>query len=194
MRQKVGNDFSIGLKINSSDFTPNGFSESDSITVIKKMSELGVDLIEISGENYENPTMLNNHGGAFFIQYAAKVKKEIKAPIIVTGGFRSIKGMESALENDETELVGVARALALVPNLPNLAAKNQFSSINLDYLSTGFKKFGRKISSLIGLTYYEMQMHRLAQGKSVKRTKNTWIPLMFAFKKQGISFMLPRRS
>ena len=37
MREKVGKEFPIGLKINSSDFSNNGFTEEESIIVIKKM-------------------------------------------------------------------------------------------------------------------------------------------------------------
>ena len=36
MREKVGKEFPIGLKINSSDFSNNGFTEEESIIVIKK--------------------------------------------------------------------------------------------------------------------------------------------------------------
>lgn len=54
IRAKVGPAFPIGLKINSADFRDGGFSEADSLQVIHRMADLGVDLIEVSGGNYEN--------------------------------------------------------------------------------------------------------------------------------------------
>lgn len=113
IRERVGNDFPIALKINSSDFRPDGFSEEDSLKVIQKMDQLGIDLIEISGGNYENPKMQGIGKGAFFIDYAQKVKQTIKTPIIVTGGFNTANGMESAIQNNETDFIGLARPLVM---------------------------------------------------------------------------------
>nr|WP_242590343.1 NADH oxidase [Enterococcus sp. MSG2901] len=195
MREQVGEEFPIALKINSSDFRAGGFSEEDSIAVIHRMAAIGVDLIEISGGNYEN-TMVqgSNKHGAFFIDYAAKVKQGIDTPILVTGGFKSLTGMAHAVSNQETDLVGLARAIALIPDLPNQAAAGNFHEINLEMLSTGIKSLDKKAGSYIGLSYYEMQMSRIAENKQVLRTKNAWIPLWFAFKTQGLSILLPQRA
>lgn len=195
MRAKVGKDFPIALKINSSDFRSGGFSEEDSIEVIHKMAKMGVDLIEISGGNYEN-TMVqgSNKNGALFVEYAAKAKKGIDTPVIVTGGFRTLAGMEQAVLNQETDMVGLARAIALIPDLPNQAQRGIFKEIDIEMLSTGIKSLDKKAGSYIGLSYYEMQMVRIAEDKAVKRTKNAWVPLWFAFKTQGLSMLLPQRA
>ncbi|WP_373823382.1 NADH oxidase [Neisseria dentiae] len=58
IRAAVGSEFLVGLKLNSADFQKGGFDENDSIRVVQKMSELGIDFIEISGGNYESPEML----------------------------------------------------------------------------------------------------------------------------------------
>ena len=62
MRAALGADFPIGLKLNSSDFKEGGFTEEDSVEVVKKMAELGIDLIEVSGGSYENPKMSSGAG------------------------------------------------------------------------------------------------------------------------------------
>ncbi|WP_279403840.1 oxidoreductase [Secundilactobacillus kimchicus] len=88
MRARVGAQFPIALKINSSDYVSGGFSEEDSIEVIHAMADLGVDLIEISGGNYESPVMqATTNKGAFFVDFAAKAKAGIETPIMVTGAF-----------------------------------------------------------------------------------------------------------
>lgn len=102
--------------------------------------------------------------------------------------------MEHAVLNHETEMVGLARAIALIPDLPNQAAKGTFKEINLEMLSTGIKSLDKKAGSYIGLSYYEMQMVRIAKNKPVKRTQNAWIPLWFAFKTQGFAMLLPQRA
>ena len=194
MRAAVGSDFPIGFKINSSDFRPDGLTEAESLLVIEKMADLGVDLIEISGGNYENPRMQSIGSGAFFVDYAAKVKREVNVPVCVTGGFRSVTGMETAIASDQTDFVGMARPLALMSDLPNQIQAGRFDQIQLEHLSTGIKALDKKVSSLIGLSYYQEAMHRIAMNQPVKRTTNAWRPLWFAIKEQGPSVFLPNRA
>ena len=69
-----------------------------------------------------------------------------------------------------------------------------FTEINLERLSTGLPCLDRKAGAYIGLSYYEMQMVRIAGGKPVKLTKNAWRPLCFAFHTQGWSVLMPQRA
>lgn len=194
IREKVGNNFPIALKINSSDFRPDGFSEEDSLKVIQKMDQLGIDLIEISGGNYENPKMQGIGKGAFFIDYAQKVKQTIKTPIIVTGGFNTANGMESAIQNNETDFIGLARPLVMVPDLPNQLKWGNFTSVKLNHLTTGSKKLDKKVGSLIGLSFYQQQMSRIAENKKVQPTTNAWGALLFSLRHQGLSALMPQRN
>ena len=194
IRERVGNDFPIALKINSSDFRPDGFSEEDSLKVIQKMDQLGIDLIEISGGNYENPKMQGIGKGAFFIDYAQKVKQTIKTPIIVTGGFNTANGMESAIQNNETDFIGLARPLVMVPDLPNQLKWGNFTSVKLNHLTTGSKKLDKKVGSLIGLSFYQQQMSRIAESKKVQPTTNAWGALLFSLRHQGLSALMPQRN
>ena len=58
IRAAVGKDFLVGVKLNSADFQKGGFDESESVQVVQKLSEMGIDFIEVSGGNYESPQML----------------------------------------------------------------------------------------------------------------------------------------
>jgi len=69
IREKVGKDFPIGIKLNSADFQKGGFSEEESIEVVKILSKEGMDLIEISGGTYEAPAMMGK-------RRASTVKRE----------------------------------------------------------------------------------------------------------------------
>ncbi|CAJ1188193.1 NADH oxidase [Companilactobacillus paralimentarius] len=193
MREKLGSDFPIALKINSSDLRPGGFSEEDSLKVIQKMDQLGIDLIEISGGNYEKPTVQGIGKGAFFIDYAAKVKQSVKAPVAVTGGFSTANGMSSAIENDEADFIGLARPIVLIPDLPNQFEVGNFTAIQLHHLSTGLKVLDKKVGSLVGLSYYQQQMFRVAKQLPVQITENAWSSLGFAVKRQGLSAFMPQR-
>ncbi|WP_338214277.1 NADH:flavin oxidoreductase/NADH oxidase family protein [Companilactobacillus muriivasis] len=193
MREKLGTDFPIALKINSSDLRKGGFSQEDSIKVIQKMDQLGIDLVEISGGNYEKPTVQGIGKGAFFIDYAAKVKQTITAPIAVTGGFSSANGMSKAIENDEADLIGLARPIVLIPDLPNQFETGNFTKINLHHLTTKIKSLDKKVGPLVGLSYYQQQMFRTAKGLPIQITDSAWSSLGFAFKRQGLSALIPQR-
>jgi 2,4-dienoyl-CoA reductase-like NADH-dependent reductase (Old Yellow Enzyme family) len=47
IRKQVGPNFPIGIKLNSADFQQGGFSEEESMEVVKILSAEGIDLIEI---------------------------------------------------------------------------------------------------------------------------------------------------
>ena len=196
MREKVGKEFPIGLKINSSDFSNNGFTEEESIIVIKKMSEIGVDLIEISGGNYENSKMLSERGDnekVFFIDYAKKVLSLINTPIVVTGGFKKVETMQKAIEKEKISMIGIARPIVIYPNLPNEIKEGHISSVSLERLTTGFRGLDKKLGGLIGLSYYEQQIRRLAENKPVKIHRNAWSPLLFTILYHGKNALKPRR-
>lgn len=198
MRSALGNNFPIGIKLNSTDFKDGGFSESDSIEVIKKMAELGIDLIEISGGSYENPKMadINEIEGEkpFFIEYAQKLQSIVNIPIVVTGGFRSEKSMTEAIEKNITAMVGIGRPFALMPDLPNQIYNGTYKAIKTKRLTTGFAFLDKKIGATIGNTYYEQQMNHIAKGLQPNIHGNGWIPLLHSLKVHGIEAFMPIRS
>ncbi len=133
IRREVGEDFPISVKMNSADFQKGGFSPDDSIQVAKIIESAGVDNIEISGGTYEQPRLLGLDNvsinpdrsevrkestiarEAYFLEYAEKIKKNIQIPLMVTGGFRTREGMESAVKSGACEIVGVGRPLCANP-------------------------------------------------------------------------------
>ncbi|MEJ8304787.1 NADH:flavin oxidoreductase/NADH oxidase family protein [Saccharibacillus sacchari] len=195
MRSRLGAGFPIGIKLNSTDFKEGGFTEKDSEEVVKTMAERGIDLIEISGGNYENPKMSSEDDGeVFFLKYAERIKSLVDVPIVVTGGFRSQVGMEEALAAGKTSMIGIARPLALVPDIPNQIMQGRYETVRTQRLKTGLSSLDRQLGALIGLSYYEQQMERIARGKPAKLHRNAWNPLLHTLRRQGIAALSPRRS
>jgi 2,4-dienoyl-CoA reductase-like NADH-dependent reductase (Old Yellow Enzyme family) len=127
-RDAVGADFAVSVKLNSADFQKGGFSFEDSLQVATWLDAAGVDLIEISGGSYEQPSMMNMEGleavydptisastrarEAYFQKFAPEIRKSIKrAKLMVTGGFRTAAGMADAVANDGVDLIGLGRPL-----------------------------------------------------------------------------------
>lgn len=186
MRRALGEAFPISLKLNSSDFNRDGFTEAESITVVGKMAEMGLDLVEISGGNYEQPKMsTGTDSEVFFLDYAQKLKEKVDIPVVVTGGFRSHKSMESALGKGHTDMIGIARPMALDPHLPNRIMSGDYDRITTRRLTTGIKGLDEKIGPAVGNAYYAMQLKRIAEGKETQQHTNAWRPLLHLIATHG---------
>ena len=173
IRRQVGSDYPIAIKINSADFQRGGFSEEESLEVIRFLGNEGIDLIEISGGTYERPAMINGNRKkstisreAYFLDYIEKARRLIKTPLMLTGGFRSVSVMEKALEDDNLDVVGLARPFCLYPNLAN-----QISNGSVERFETPIPKIGINFLDKLGgveLPWYELQIQRIGKGKSPK--------------------------
>ena len=179
IRQKVGPQFPIGVKINSADFQRGGFSQEDSMEVLKILSKEGIDLIEISGGSYERPAMVGSHQKestrqreAYFMEYVEKARHLIDKPLMLTGGFRSLKGMEEAIEQNKLDLIGLARPFAVYPNIAHELLEESIVKIHLPNPKTGIAFLDKM--RVLDLIWYEKQMGRLADGKEPNLNQGLW--------------------
>lgn len=173
IRGKVGKKFSIGIKLNSSDFQKGGFTNDESIEVCKNLDRLGIDMIEISGGSWENP--VNRKGNlnestkkreAYFLEFAEQLKQAVKAPIMVTGGFRSQRAMNEAVESGSIDVVGLARPLAVDPNMPNRLLKGRNYVSTVQPISTGIRKIDDM--AIMEISWYTDQIRRMSEGLAPK--------------------------
>ncbi|MGP4091808.1 oxidoreductase, partial [Streptomyces sp. KR55] len=57
IRSRVSPSFAVAVKLNSADFQRGGFTEEESRSVVAALAREGLDMIEVSGGNYESPAM-----------------------------------------------------------------------------------------------------------------------------------------
>lgn len=167
IRAKVGPTFPVGIKLNSADFQKGGFSQEESMDVVEALSKKGMDLIEISGGSYESPEMMGAKRStaereAYFMDYCLEVRKRVQTPLMLTGGFRSLSGMNEALGAGACDVIGLGRSLAIDPNFPKdlLAGKDTRSSVHK--LTTGFRSLDKIVP--LEITWYTNQIHRMGGG------------------------------
>ena len=187
VRAQVGNEYPIGIKINSADFQRGGFTEEESMEVIRILSKEGIDIIEVSGGTYEKPAMVGlkkkkstQDREAYFLDYIEKARKITDKPLMLTGGFRRASIMEQALIDDKLDIVGLARPFCLYPEL----AQDVFSG-KLNYFETPLPSSGIKMLDKMGgieLPWYELQIHRLGEGKRPKRQISGLAAFVFSLK------------
>ncbi len=187
--------FAVCVKLNSADFQKGGFSQSDSTEVLKMLNGLGLDFLEISGGNYEQPRMMNMKGiapgndetkktstqirEAYFLDYARQIREVAQMPLMVTGGFRSRTAMNNALTGDETDLIGLGRPLCVDTDAPGQLLAGSLDTLPKweKTLRIGPGIFSQKSSialfkALNGFgmqSWFYAQLHAIADGKKVNR-------------------------
>lgn len=143
IRARVGNNFPICVKLNSADFQKGGFSFDDSIQIAQWLQQAGLDLLEISGGTYEQLSFFgtgDDSGNvpakaqstlareAYFLDYAERLRKVCRIPLMVTGGFRSLLGMNNALASDALDVIGLGRPMCVDTDLPNKLLNGQLAT------------------------------------------------------------------
>lgn len=196
IRNQVGEGFPVGIKLNSADFQRGGFTEEESMEVVKKLTEVGIDIIEISGGNYEKPVMMGKESTkkreAYFLDYAEKVRKLTSTPLVVTGGFRTVAGMQDAINSGAIDMVGIARPFALQPDFPNQILNNNDQSLPQKAVRTGIAAIDNNVPMLEN-SWYAQQLARMGEGKQPKLTLSAWSTLLHIIKSQGANATHKRR-
>lgn len=121
VRDAVGTDFPVGVKINATDQLVGGFDERDALTVIKALDETSLDLIDISGGTYfPGATSASDRAGRgpYFVEFAARAKDCTRIPIMVTGGFKTRAEALAALAEGVADVIGLGRPFIIDPDLP----------------------------------------------------------------------------
>ncbi|PYH45832.1 FMN binding oxidoreductase [Aspergillus saccharolyticus JOP 1030-1] len=179
VREVVPAGFAVGVKLNSADHNSSTFEET--MTQIGLLAEAGVDFLEISGGSYENPKMLGLDAPksertlareAFFLEFARETRQRFPSLVLMlTGGFRTRAGAESAVQQNVCDIIGLGRPAAIDPDLPKVflddgledeQARLVLGRVPMPALARllPFKGVGAGLES----NYYAAQIKRFAQG------------------------------
>ena len=162
VREKVGDDYPLILKLNGSDDLPfrKGLKTQELIKIALCMEQAGIDAVEITAGHYESGTTFSRghwkgftktmlkHGlgpnlgwarrkgmglvaplvdwyfnkvsgfsEAFNLGYAKQFTKALSIPVICVGGFVNKSTMAQALNQEDCDIVAVARGFIADPYL-----------------------------------------------------------------------------
>ncbi|MFM9076863.1 MAG: NADH:flavin oxidoreductase/NADH oxidase family protein [Solirubrobacterales bacterium] len=198
IRSSIGPDKVLSIKLNSADFQRGGFTEEESLAVIEHLDGEGVDVLEISGGTYESPAMSDGRHSestrlreAFFLDFAERVRTVTGVPLMVTGGFRTGAAMLDAITSGATDLIGIARPLALQPELPQaLLASPETARSDFELKKIGIKK----LDSIADLWWAQHQIQRLGAGKDPDPSYGPRRAMFDALRRDGLNTLRRRRS
>ena len=190
MRKKVGAGFPIGIKINSADFQRGAFTEEESLEVIDMLSAEGIDMIEVSGGTYEKAAMMGagkkvkestKKREAYFADFIQKARAKTKAPLLLTGGFRTLDVMAKAIENNELDFVGLARPFAVFPYLSKEFFEGTRTEVHIPPVKTGLKFIDKM--GFLDISYFSHQMKMMGKGNLPNPKLSVWSVLIHFIKK-----------
>lgn len=200
IRAAVGPGFPVGIKLNSADFQRGGFTEQESLDTVRALAAAGIDLIEISGGTYEAPAMTGVQLGrdavpsstrqreAYFLAFAEKARAAVSTPLVVTGGFRSAGGMAQAVGSGAVDMVGLARMLAIEPDLPRRILSGLAPLHQVKPITTGIKAIDKL--GLLEVSWYTGQLKRIGRGQPTRPDESG----LWVFAKQVWHMLRARRT
>ncbi len=160
-RAAVGPGFPVAVKLNSSDQLEGGLVEEEALEVVAALDRTSVDLIDISGGTYfpGAKSASDSAGrGPYFIGFAARARQVTSKPLMLTGGFKTLGQAEDALAGGAVDVIGLARALALEPSLPERWRDGQMPE-------PAFPRFADAPEG--GVTaWYTMRLAEIAAGRA----------------------------
>jgi NADPH2 dehydrogenase len=110
VRDEVGSDFLLLLRLGARDYLEGGTVIDDSIEAALRFEEAGVDVLDITGglTGYSHP---GTDEPGYFSELSAPIKAAISVPVILTGGVTEADQAESLLARGAADLIGVGRAI-----------------------------------------------------------------------------------
>jgi 2,4-dienoyl-CoA reductase-like NADH-dependent reductase (Old Yellow Enzyme family) len=142
-RQAVGSDFVLGARINGDEFTLGGNTLNQSRPIALRLAELGLDYLSVSaggkfedalqkeGESLDPYTGYSGHRTMpplwmpekVNVYLAAEIKKTLQAggfhPTVITAGrIPTAQVAEAILQNNEADMVAIARPILCDPYWP----------------------------------------------------------------------------
>ena len=126
VRETVGKDYPILVKMNCQDFIPKGLTLADSLQTAQLLAQAGIDAIELSGGMLSSGKLSPSRMGinsqekeAYFREEARSFKKQISVPLILVGGLRSLEVAERIVEEGIADYLSMCRPFIREPGLIN---------------------------------------------------------------------------
>lgn len=155
VRNLVGENFPLGIRINGEDFIVEGNTLSQSAVIARKFAQLGADYISVSaGSLFEDaatppegspPDPMSGYSGhrmspwfwwpdGTHVYLAEGIRNALReagfdTPVVTAGKIREPKHAEQILEQNKADIIGLCRALLTDPDWPAKALEGREKEI-----------------------------------------------------------------
>ncbi len=110
IRNAVGEDFIVGIKINSEEKVGDYENHEDMLELCKILDEKGIDFIEVSGAMPSRPKITTDKE-SFFKDFSKKLSSTVNCTTMLTGGNKTFENIENVLNDSDVDIIGISRPL-----------------------------------------------------------------------------------
>ncbi|KAL6814427.1 hypothetical protein J3E69DRAFT_375854 [Trichoderma sp. SZMC 28015] len=175
--------FSIGIKLNSTEFQKGGFTVEDCKVLCAELEKNNFDWVELSGGTYESLAFVHKREStkkreAYFIEFAEMIIPALKkTKVYITGGLRTAAGMVKALE--KMDGVGIGRPAAHEIDLPQKILDGVTDAAIKQLISEDIFMITNAAASiqmmLAGLGRQQLDLSRPDHEKVIQRAIEKWL-------------------
>ena len=132
IKRSSGDDFPVSIRISADDFIEGSIDIGESPAVAKILEEAGADVVSVSAGSHETQHLSNDImrlNEDFKRPLFEAVKKAVKIPIIVGGGYRNPERAEKIVSDGIADFLGMARSFLADPEWPKKAREGRVEDI-----------------------------------------------------------------
>jgi len=154
VRERVGDDFTVGIRFDGEEAIKDGYSVADAATMAVRFARLGADWLSVSaGGKFEDAIHVKGEPLYPYTGYsgdrcmpgaaypdglnvylaegirAALRERDLSVPVAVSGKIRSAGLAESILQDGRADLIGMARQLLADPDWPRKVAAGREDTV-----------------------------------------------------------------
>lgn len=133
IRELVGEDFVVGVRLSVEEFVPGGLTLQESREIARVLEENGVDYISVSSGIYESVSTIiepMNFEEGWRAHLARGIKEVVSCPVIAVGVIRHPEVAERILAEGSADFVAVGRGLIADPDWVKKVANGREEEIN----------------------------------------------------------------
>ena len=125
VREAVGPDFPVLIKMNSEDFVPGGLTVDDMLDSAVLIAQAGVDAIELSGGTSLSGDLgpIRTKSGipegreAYYEDASLRLKQKVSVPVMLVGGIRTFETAERLVQQGYADYIALSRPFIREPDL-----------------------------------------------------------------------------
>jgi len=134
VRERVGADWVVGVRISLSDFVPDGLDIEDALRVAQELErDGGIDYVNVTAAGYHNIWRAiepSDVPDGYLVELTAQVKASLeRLPVFTVGGIKDPALAEEIVASGKADMVAMTRAQIADPELANKAREGREDEI-----------------------------------------------------------------